>query len=66
MSSKTYDIMKYTVLTLLPAVLTLWLTLGDIWDLPNVQSIALTISAINLFLGSLVGVSSATHNRKDD
>lgn len=66
MSDKTYDIMKYTVLTLLPAVLTLWLTLGDIWNLPNVQSIALTISAINLFLGSLVGVSSATHNRKDD
>lgn len=65
MSNKTYDIMKYTVLTLLPAVLTLWLTLGDIWDLPNVQAIALTISAINLFLGSLVGVSSATHNRKD-
>lgn len=66
MSDKTYNIMKYTVLTLLPAVLTLWLTLGDIWDLPNVQSIALTISAVNLFLGSLVGVSSATHNRKDD
>lgn len=65
MSNKTYDIMKYTVLTLLPAVLTLWLTLGDIWDLPNVQSIALTISAINLFLGSLVGVSSVTYNRKD-
>jgi hypothetical protein len=65
MSNKTYDIMKYTVLTLLPAVLTLWLSLGDIWELPNVQSIALTISAINLFLGSLVGVSSATHNRKD-
>lgn len=58
MSNKVYDILKYIALIVLPAVATLYLTLSTIWGLPYGEAVAGTITAIDTFLGALLGISS--------
>lgn len=64
MSNKTYDILKYVVTIVLPALTTLWLTLASIWNFPYGEPIGATMGAITVFLGALIGVSSAKYNSK--
>lgn len=49
---------QWTALVLLPAFTTLWLALGPIWGLPRVQEIGATLTAIDAFLGTILGVTS--------
>lgn len=58
MSNKTYDILKFIALKILPALATLILTLGGIWGIPYSEAIAATITAIDTFLGAILGISS--------
>lgn len=62
LKNETYDILKYIALVVLPALATLYLTLSAIWGLPYGEQIAGTITAIDTFLGVLLGVSSAKYN----
>lgn len=62
MNNKTYDILKYIALIVLPATATLVLTLSGIWNYPYGEAIAGTITALDAFLGALLGVSSAIYN----
>lgn len=57
-NSKVYDTLKFIALTVLPAIETLWLTLGNIWHFPYVVEIGATIAAIDVFLGALIGIST--------
>jgi len=59
-----YDILKWVALIMLPALAVLYATLGNAWGFPFVMEITITISAIALFIGSLIGVSSITHNKE--
>lgn len=58
MSNKTYDILKFIALKVLPALATLILALGAIWNIPYSEAIAATITAIDTFLGAILGISS--------
>lgn len=49
--------MKWTGLVLMPALAALVGAVGPAWGLPNVDAIVLTINAVGLFIGSLIGVS---------
>ncbi len=66
MSNKTYDALKFIAQVVLPAIGTLYLTLGSIWtgviELPYPEQIAATIMAVDTFLGVLLGISSAQYN----
>lgn len=66
MSNKVYDILKFIAQLLLPALATLWATLGKIWNWPLVTEIAATICAIDTFLGALLGISSAQYKKDQD
>ena len=66
MTNKTYDILKWVCLIALPAISVLLATLGKIWGIPNCEKIVLTINAIAVFLGALIGVSTAAYNQKHD
>ena len=57
-NSKIYDILKFVALTVLPAIETLWLTLGNIWHFPYVVEIGATIEAVDVFRGALLGISA--------
>lgn len=64
-TNKTYDILKWICLIGLPAVSVLVATLGQIWGIPNTEKIVLTINAITVFLGALIGVSTVSYNKKN-
>ena len=61
LSNRLYDILKYVCLIGLPALATLVAALGAIWGFPYTEKITLTINAVALFIGALIGVSSAQY-----
>ena len=64
MNNKTYDILKYIAQIVLPALGTLYFALAGIWGFPYVEQVVGTISAIDTFLGVLLGISSNNYNKK--
>ncbi|MBQ9346951.1 MAG: hypothetical protein IJT94_06355 [Oscillibacter sp.] len=58
-----YDILKWVCLIFLPAFSTAYSALAGIWGLPGAEQIHATVTVISLFLGTLLGVSSAEYNR---
>lgn len=63
MSNKTYDILKWIALIFLPSLGTLYFALAGIWNFPYGEEIVGTITAIDTFLGCLLGISSANYNK---
>lgn len=66
MSNKTYDVLKFIAQILLPSVGTLYFALSGIWGLPYGEQIVGTITAIDTFLGALLGLSSAQYNKEKE
>lgn len=62
LTNKTYDILKWIALVVLPAFGALYFGLSKIWELPYGEEIVGTISVIDTFLGALLGVSTAQYN----
>lgn len=61
LSNKLYDGLKWTSQILLPALATLYLALSGFWPLPLPEKIVGTISAVNVFLGFILGLSAAQY-----
>lgn len=53
-----YDVLKWIALIVLPAVATLYGALAGIWGWPFADEIVFTITAIDTFLGALLGISN--------
>lgn len=62
MNNKTYDILKWITLVVLPAFATLWTVVSDLWGFGYAIQIVGTITAIDAFLGAVLGISSATYS----
>lgn len=65
MSNKVYDILKFVAQIALPAVGTLYFALAGIWGFPYGEEIVGTITAIDAFLGTLLGISSANYKKNN-
>lgn len=65
LSNKTYDILKWIAQYLLPAAGTLYFAVAGIWGLPYGEQIVGTITAIDTFLGVILGVSTSTYTKED-
>lgn len=63
MSNKTYDILKWIAQVALPSIGTLYFALAGIWEFPYGEEIVGTITAIDTFLGVLLGISSVNYNK---
>lgn len=63
MSNKTYDALKWVAQFLLPGVGTLYFALAGIWGLPYGEQVVGTITAVDTFLGVLLGISTANYNK---
>lgn len=61
MSNKTYDILCWIARILLPAIGTLYFALAKIWGLPYAAEIVGTITAVDTFLGVILGISDAKY-----
>lgn len=64
MSNKVYDILKWVVLIAIPAAATLYCTLAAVWGWPLADQISKSANAVCLFLGALIGISTAQYNKK--
>ena len=63
-TNKTYDILKKVAQYLLPAAGTLYFALAGIWGFPYGEEIVGTITAVDTFLGVLLGVSTSQYNKE--
>ena len=64
LSNKAYDILKWIAQILLPALGTLYFALAQIWGLPYGEQIVGTITAIDAFLGALLGISTMRYRKE--
>lgn len=62
-SNKTYDTLKWIAQIALPALGTLYAALAVIWGFPYGEQIVGTISAIDVCLGTLLGISKAKYDK---
>ena len=63
MTNKTYDVLKFFAQIILPAAGTLYFALANIWGLPLGEEVVGTITAVDAFLGAILGISTAQYNK---
>ena len=61
MSNKMYDVLKWIAQLFLPAAGALYFALANIWGLPYGEEIVGTITAVDAFLGVILGISSKVY-----
>lgn len=66
MNNKAYDVLKWIAQLLLPALGTLYFALSAIWGLPYGEEIVGTITAVDAFLGVILGISSASYKKANE
>lgn len=67
LTDRVYEIMKWVVALLLPALATLYVALANVWHWPCAQETATTITAVDTFLGAVLCISTnySTHTKED-
>lgn len=65
LSNSTYDKLKWIAQIFLPALGTLYFAVSQIWGLPNATEIVGTISAVDIFLGLLLGLSTKAYDQSE-
>lgn len=63
---KVYDVLKWICLICLPALATFYGVMSKIWGLPYGEQIVGTITAIDAFLGAILGISTAQYNKRQE
>lgn len=65
MSNTVFDVLKYIAMIALPAIGTLYFALASIWGFPYGEEVVGTITAVDAFLGALLGISTAQYKRSE-
>ena len=66
MKNETYDFLKKIAQVWLPALGTLYFSLAQIWNLPYAEQIVGSITALDAFLGIVLGVSTYVYNKGNE
>lgn len=66
LSDKMYNILKQIAMVILPAIGTLYFALAGIWGFPYGEQIVGTITAVDTFLGAILGISTAQYNKTEN
>ena len=66
MSTTTYDTLKWIAMYLLPALGTLYFALAGIWNFPCGEQVVGTITAVDTFLGVILGISTSQYNKTSE
>lgn len=64
MSNKMYDLLRWIAQIGLPALGTLYFALAKIWGFPYATEVVGTITAVDTFLGALLGISTSQYNKE--
>lgn len=65
MNNKTYDAIKWIVVTVLPAASVFVAALGHIYGWGNTDAIVATLNVVAVFLGATMHISTASYNKKE-
>ena len=63
LSDKVYDVLKWIVMIVIPALATAYVGLAAIWGFPYADEVAKTAAVICTLLGALLGISTAQYNK---
>ena len=63
-NDKLYDILKWVAMLLLPALAVLVKSVFAIWNIPYGEEISTTIIAVDLFLGTILGISTIQYKKE--
>ena len=67
LNDNVYKVLKWLGLIVLPAIATLVKAIFPVWNLPYADAIATTCTSLGVFVGAIIGVSSANlKNEKDE
>lgn len=66
MTNRTYDILKWVALILLPALATFYAAIAAVWGLPYTEQVVGTITAVDTLLGTLLKISSDNYKKQED
>ena len=66
MSNRTYDHLKFIAQIVLPAIGTLYFALAGIWNFPYGEQVVGTITAVDTFLGVILGISTAQYKKENE
>lgn len=61
MKNRHYDRIKWFALILLPALGALYFGLGQIWHFPKVEEVVGSVTVIEVFLGTILGISNQAY-----
>lgn len=64
LNDKLYDILKWIVMIVLPALTTAYVGLAAIWSFPYAEQVAKTSAVVCTLLGALLGISTAQYNKE--
>lgn len=62
--NKIYDVLKWLVIIVFPAVGTLYAALSTVWGWPYSEEIVTSITSVDTFLGAVLCISTATYNKE--
>jgi hypothetical protein len=62
--NKVYDVLKWLVCVVIPALTTAYIGLSKIWNWPYPVQVGETSAIICTLLGALLGISTAQYNKK--
>lgn len=65
MTNRTYDILKWIALILLPALATFYAAIAAVWGLPYTEQVVGTITAVDTLLGTLLKISADKYAAKE-
>lgn len=65
-SNEAYDFLKWVAGIVLPALGALYFGLAQIWGLPNAEEVVGTVTVVDLFLGTILGLSTKQYNQSEE
>ncbi|GFH42751.1 hypothetical protein Hs30E_13020 [Lactococcus hodotermopsidis] len=66
MTNKTYDVLKWIVITVLPALAAIVGTIGTATNWAHTGIAVIIITALDTFVGTLIGVSGINYAKEND
>ena len=66
MSDRTYELLKWFVQIFIPALVVFYGVLAGFWGFPNPEAVMGTMSAVALFIGASLKISSANYEAPTD
>ena len=65
LKDSVYDILKWIVLVVIPALTTAYVGLSVVWGWPYADKIAKTSAIVCTLLGALLGISTIQYNKEN-